>query len=111
MNVSFCQIIALNKTKERMRPYQGNQEDDDPDIKKIKKVSMQSSVLERRNVGWEVYFCILVCLVLSSFIFIKYSQITRFLLPCPNLNVLNYISFLFQCHIYPLMYLLLKYSF
>lgn len=32
------QIIALNKTKERMRPYQSNQEDEDPDIKKIKKV-------------------------------------------------------------------------
>uniref|UniRef100_A0A8C0FCZ2 Ras protein specific guanine nucleotide releasing factor 2 n=1 Tax=Bubo bubo TaxID=30461 RepID=A0A8C0FCZ2_BUBBB len=32
------EIIALNKTKERMRPYQGNQEDEDPDIKKIKKV-------------------------------------------------------------------------
>ncbi|XP_058842648.1 ras-specific guanine nucleotide-releasing factor 2 isoform X4 [Acipenser ruthenus] len=33
-----AEIIALNKTKERMRPYQGNQEDEDPDIKKIKKV-------------------------------------------------------------------------
>ncbi|XP_047634163.1 ras-specific guanine nucleotide-releasing factor 2 isoform X3 [Phacochoerus africanus] len=32
------EIIALNKTKERMRPYQSNQEDEDPDIKKIKKV-------------------------------------------------------------------------
>ncbi|XP_065455201.1 ras-specific guanine nucleotide-releasing factor 2 isoform X6 [Chrysemys picta bellii] len=32
------EIVALNKTKERMRPYQGNQEDEDPDIKKIKKV-------------------------------------------------------------------------
>uniref|UniRef100_A0A8D1TY03 Ras-specific guanine nucleotide-releasing factor 2 n=1 Tax=Sus scrofa TaxID=9823 RepID=A0A8D1TY03_PIG len=31
------EIIALNKTKERMRPYQSNQEDEDPDIKKIKK--------------------------------------------------------------------------
>uniref|UniRef100_A0A8C0FEK3 Ras protein specific guanine nucleotide releasing factor 2 n=1 Tax=Bubo bubo TaxID=30461 RepID=A0A8C0FEK3_BUBBB len=30
--------VSLNKTKERMRPYQGNQEDEDPDIKKIKKV-------------------------------------------------------------------------
>lgn len=60
MNGCFCQIIALNKTKERMRPYQGNQEDEDPDIKKIKKVNMQSSVLKRRRVGWGVYFCILV---------------------------------------------------
>ncbi|XP_041424543.1 ras-specific guanine nucleotide-releasing factor 2 isoform X2 [Xenopus laevis] len=32
------EIVALNKTKERMRPYQMNQEDEDPDIKKIKKV-------------------------------------------------------------------------
>ncbi|XP_030049194.1 ras-specific guanine nucleotide-releasing factor 2 [Microcaecilia unicolor] len=32
------EIIALNKTKERMRPYQSNQDDEDPDIKKIKKV-------------------------------------------------------------------------
>uniref|UniRef100_A0A8C3MMF5 Uncharacterized protein n=1 Tax=Geospiza parvula TaxID=87175 RepID=A0A8C3MMF5_GEOPR len=30
--------VTLNKTKEKMRPYQGNQEDEDPDIKKIKKV-------------------------------------------------------------------------
>lgn len=50
MNGCFCQIIALNKTKERMRPYQGNQEDEDPDIKKIKKVSTQSPVLERKRV-------------------------------------------------------------
>ncbi|EPY79519.1 hypothetical protein CB1_000917041 [Camelus ferus] len=34
----IAQIVALNKTKERMRPYQSNQEDEDPDIKKIKKV-------------------------------------------------------------------------
>uniref|UniRef100_A0A803TUC2 Ras protein specific guanine nucleotide releasing factor 2 n=1 Tax=Anolis carolinensis TaxID=28377 RepID=A0A803TUC2_ANOCA len=32
------EIVALNKTKERMRPYQGSQEEEDPDIKKIKKV-------------------------------------------------------------------------
>ncbi|XP_053768153.1 ras-specific guanine nucleotide-releasing factor 2 isoform X7 [Desmodus rotundus] len=32
------EIVALNKTKERMRPYQSNPEDEDPDIKKIKKV-------------------------------------------------------------------------
>ncbi|KAF3695608.1 Ras-specific guanine nucleotide-releasing factor 2 [Channa argus] len=31
-------IIALNKTKERMRPYHVNHEHEDPDIKKIKKV-------------------------------------------------------------------------
>lgn len=81
--VVFCQIIALNKTKERMRPYQGNQEDEDPDIKKIKKVNIQHSVL-KRSVGWGVYFCILVCPVLYSFIFIKYSQIARFFCPVPT---------------------------
>lgn len=51
INVWFCQIVALNKTKEKMRPYQGNQEDEDPDIKKIKKVNMKSFVLNRRRVG------------------------------------------------------------
>lgn len=33
-----CQIVVLNKSKERMQPYQNNQEEEDPDIKKIKKV-------------------------------------------------------------------------
>lgn len=33
-----CQIVALNKTKERMRPYHVPHENEDPDIKKIKKV-------------------------------------------------------------------------
>ncbi|XP_069792537.1 ras-specific guanine nucleotide-releasing factor 2 isoform X1 [Narcine bancroftii] len=33
-----AEIVAVNKTKERMRPYQGNPENEDPDIKKIKKV-------------------------------------------------------------------------
>uniref|UniRef100_A0A8C7CGU1 Ras protein specific guanine nucleotide releasing factor 2 n=1 Tax=Oncorhynchus kisutch TaxID=8019 RepID=A0A8C7CGU1_ONCKI len=32
------EIVALNKTNERMWPYHVNQEDEDPDIKKIKKV-------------------------------------------------------------------------
>ncbi|KAG8598449.1 hypothetical protein GDO81_002617 [Engystomops pustulosus] len=32
------EIVALNKTKERMRPYHIHHEDEDPDIKKIKKV-------------------------------------------------------------------------
>ncbi|KAM6149114.1 LOW QUALITY PROTEIN: ras-specific guanine nucleotide-releasing factor 2 [Erethizon dorsatum] len=32
------EIVALHKTKERMRPHQSNQEGEDPDIKKIKKV-------------------------------------------------------------------------
>lgn len=33
------QIVVLNKAKERFQPYQGNQEEEDPDIKKIKKVN------------------------------------------------------------------------
>lgn len=33
------QIVALNKTKERMRPYHIIHENEDPDIKKIKKVN------------------------------------------------------------------------
>lgn len=32
-------IVALNKTKERMRPYHVIHENEDPDIKKIKKVN------------------------------------------------------------------------
>lgn len=35
----LCQIVVLTKTKERMQPYHSNQEEEDPDIKKIKKVS------------------------------------------------------------------------
>lgn len=38
LHLSVLQIVALNKTKERMRPYHSHQEDEDPDIKKIKKV-------------------------------------------------------------------------
>lgn len=34
-----------------MRPYQGNQEDEDPDIKKIKKVNM--SLLCLKGGGWD----------------------------------------------------------
>ncbi|KAJ0012862.1 hypothetical protein NQD34_017196 [Periophthalmus magnuspinnatus] len=33
-----AEIVVLNKTKEKMLPYQNNQEEEDPDIKKIKKV-------------------------------------------------------------------------
>ncbi|CAL8278331.1 unnamed protein product [Merluccius merluccius] len=32
------EVLLLNKAKERLRPYQNNQEEEDPDIKKIKKV-------------------------------------------------------------------------
>lgn len=35
----WSQILVLNKTKERLQPSQGNQEEEDPDIKKIKKVN------------------------------------------------------------------------
>lgn len=35
----MCQIVVLNKAKERLQPYQSNQEEEDPDIKKIKKVN------------------------------------------------------------------------
>lgn len=38
MFVNIYQIVVLNKTKERLRPYQNIQEEEDPDIKKIKKV-------------------------------------------------------------------------
>lgn len=37
MNIS--QIVVLNKARERLQPHQSNQEEEDPDIKKIKKVS------------------------------------------------------------------------
>ncbi|KAK2887874.1 hypothetical protein Q8A73_019322 [Channa argus] len=33
-----AEVVVLNKAKERIRPYQSNQEEEDPDIKKIKKV-------------------------------------------------------------------------
>ncbi|XP_058472519.1 ras-specific guanine nucleotide-releasing factor 2 isoform X3 [Solea solea] len=33
-----AEVVVLNKTKEKMRPHQNNQEEEDPDIKKIKKV-------------------------------------------------------------------------
>ena len=36
---SSLKIVALNKTKERMRPYHVQHENEDPDIKKIKKVN------------------------------------------------------------------------
>lgn len=96
MNGCFCQIIALNKTKERMRPYQGNQEDEDPDIKKIKKVNMQYSVFERRKME-----CgrLLVYFSLSSFAFryclIKYAQLSRCLLTWSYSNHLNYINLIY----------------
>lgn len=38
MLIFSLKIVALNKTKERMRPYHVHHENEDPDIKKIKKV-------------------------------------------------------------------------
>ncbi|XP_074474725.1 ras-specific guanine nucleotide-releasing factor 2 isoform X4 [Sebastes fasciatus] len=47
------EIVVVNKTKERMRPYENNQEEEDPDIKKIKKVqSFMRGWLCRRK--WKI---------------------------------------------------------
>ncbi|XP_030647409.1 ras-specific guanine nucleotide-releasing factor 2 [Chanos chanos] len=55
-----AEIIALNKTKERMRPYQVNQEEEDPDIKKIKKVqSFMRGWLCRRK--WKIIVQDYIC--------------------------------------------------
>ncbi|XP_054466718.1 ras-specific guanine nucleotide-releasing factor 2 isoform X3 [Anoplopoma fimbria] len=54
------EIIALNKTKERMRPYHVNQENEDPDIKKIKKVqSFMRGWLCRRK--WKIIVQDYIC--------------------------------------------------
>uniref|UniRef100_A0A8C3A740 Ras protein specific guanine nucleotide releasing factor 2 n=1 Tax=Cyclopterus lumpus TaxID=8103 RepID=A0A8C3A740_CYCLU len=48
-----AEIVVVNKTKERMLPYQSNQEEEDPDIKKIKKVqSFMRGWLCRRR--WKI---------------------------------------------------------
>ncbi|KAM4616145.1 ras-specific guanine nucleotide-releasing factor 2 [Polymixia lowei] len=55
-----AEIIALNKTKERMRPYHVHQEDEDPDIKKIKKVqSFMRGWLCRRK--WKIIVQDYIC--------------------------------------------------
>ncbi|KAM9447275.1 ras-specific guanine nucleotide-releasing factor 2 isoform 1-T1 [Clarias gariepinus] len=55
-----AEIVALNKTKERMRPYQVTQEEDDPDIKKIKKVqSFMRGWLCRRK--WKIIVQDYIC--------------------------------------------------
>ncbi|KAJ8339600.1 hypothetical protein SKAU_G00363860 [Synaphobranchus kaupii] len=55
-----AEIVALNKTKERMRPYQTPQEEDDPDIKKIKKVqSFMRGWLCRRK--WKIIVQDYIC--------------------------------------------------
>uniref|UniRef100_A0A3Q2XHU0 Ras protein-specific guanine nucleotide-releasing factor 2b n=1 Tax=Hippocampus comes TaxID=109280 RepID=A0A3Q2XHU0_HIPCM len=55
-----AEIIALNKTKERMRPYHVNHETEDPDIKKIKKVqSFMRGWLCRRK--WKIIVQDYIC--------------------------------------------------
>ncbi|XP_029941217.1 ras-specific guanine nucleotide-releasing factor 2 isoform X5 [Salarias fasciatus] len=55
-----AEIVVLNKTKERMRPYQNNQEEEDPDIKKIKKVqSFMRGWLCRRK--WKIIVQDYIC--------------------------------------------------
>uniref|UniRef100_A0A3B4ZSU2 Ras-specific guanine nucleotide-releasing factor 2-like n=1 Tax=Stegastes partitus TaxID=144197 RepID=A0A3B4ZSU2_9TELE len=55
-----AEIVVLNKTKERMLPYQNNQEEEDPDIKKIKKVqSFMRGWLCRRK--WKIIVQDYIC--------------------------------------------------
>ncbi|KAG7476921.1 hypothetical protein MATL_G00087900 [Megalops atlanticus] len=55
-----AEIVVLNKTKERLRPYQTNQEEEDPDIKKIKKVqSFMRGWLCRRK--WKIIVQDYIC--------------------------------------------------
>ncbi|XP_036450192.1 ras-specific guanine nucleotide-releasing factor 2 [Colossoma macropomum] len=55
-----AEIIVLNKAKEKMLPYQSNQEEEDPDIKKIKKVqSFMRGWLCRRK--WKIIVQDYIC--------------------------------------------------
>uniref|UniRef100_A0A671TPS8 Ras protein specific guanine nucleotide releasing factor 2 n=1 Tax=Sparus aurata TaxID=8175 RepID=A0A671TPS8_SPAAU len=55
-----AEIVVLNKTKERMQPSQSNQEEEDPDIKKIKKVqSFMRGWLCRRK--WKIIVQDYIC--------------------------------------------------
>ncbi|KAM7392302.1 hypothetical protein PAMA_007423 [Pampus argenteus] len=55
-----AEILVLNKAKERMLPYQSNQEEEDPDIKKIKKVqSFMRGWLCRRK--WKIIVQDYIC--------------------------------------------------
>uniref|UniRef100_A0A3Q2E719 Ras protein-specific guanine nucleotide-releasing factor 2a n=1 Tax=Cyprinodon variegatus TaxID=28743 RepID=A0A3Q2E719_CYPVA len=55
-----AEIVVLNKAKERMLPYQNNQEEEDPDIKKIKKVqSFMRGWLCRRK--WKIIVQDYIC--------------------------------------------------
>lgn len=47
--VMLLQITVLNKAKERMQPYQNNQDEEDPDIKKIKMVKNCNCILKCRE--------------------------------------------------------------
>ncbi|XP_014824030.1 PREDICTED: ras-specific guanine nucleotide-releasing factor 2 isoform X7 [Poecilia mexicana] len=55
-----AEIVVLNKAKERMLPFQSNQEEEDPDIKKIKKVqSFMRGWLCRRK--WKIIVQDYIC--------------------------------------------------
>ncbi|RVE66231.1 hypothetical protein OJAV_G00124020 [Oryzias javanicus] len=55
-----AEIVVLNKTKERMLPHHGNQEEEDPDIKKIKMVqSFMRGWLCRRK--WKIIVQDYIC--------------------------------------------------
>uniref|UniRef100_A0AAY4EBS4 Ras protein-specific guanine nucleotide-releasing factor 2a n=1 Tax=Denticeps clupeoides TaxID=299321 RepID=A0AAY4EBS4_9TELE len=55
-----AEIVALNKSKEKMLPYQSNQEEEDPDIKKIKMVqSFMRGWLCRRK--WKIIVQDYIC--------------------------------------------------
>uniref|UniRef100_A0A3B4T310 Ras protein specific guanine nucleotide releasing factor 2 n=1 Tax=Seriola dumerili TaxID=41447 RepID=A0A3B4T310_SERDU len=55
-----AEIVVLNKAKERMQPHQNNQEEEDPDIKKIKKVqSFMRGWLCRRK--WKIIVQDYIC--------------------------------------------------
>uniref|UniRef100_A0A672SFT2 Ras protein specific guanine nucleotide releasing factor 2 n=1 Tax=Sinocyclocheilus grahami TaxID=75366 RepID=A0A672SFT2_SINGR len=55
-----AEIVVLNKTEERMLPYQSNPEEEDPDIKKIKKVqSFMRGWLCRRK--WKIIVQDYIC--------------------------------------------------
>lgn len=52
--VVLLQITVLNKAKERMQPHQNNQDEEDPDIKKIKMVKNCNCILKCRETRlWE----------------------------------------------------------
>ncbi|KAM9307119.1 ras-specific guanine nucleotide-releasing factor 2 [Pholidichthys leucotaenia] len=55
-----AEIVVLNKAKDRLQPYQNNQEEEDPDIKKIKKVqSFMRGWLCRRK--WKIIVQDYIC--------------------------------------------------